>query len=160
MQIAKWLMPVVASVIVASASAAQAFSNADLKGGFGCIGTLPSASGDTTELMQLNFDGAAGATGSVHVLTSGLDCLASVASGSGYATNNDGTGLLTLKLSFSGPGCSKLAKKIGTQKVDYVLERAAMVFDFAGQNNFSSPMSNLRGSWSSFTGACTGQGQY
>jgi len=110
--------------------------------------------------MQLNFDGAAGVTGSVHVLTSGLDCLASVAAGSGYATNNDGTGLLTLKLSFSGSDCSKLSKKVGTQKVDYVLERAAMVFDFAGQNNFSGPLSNLRGSWSSFTGACTGQGQF
>src|SRR5215469_14886868 len=98
MQIAKWLMPVVASVILASASTAQAFSNADLKGGFGCIGTIPSSSGDTTELMQLNFDGAGSFTGNVHVLLSGLDCLSSVASGSGYATNSDGTGVLILKL--------------------------------------------------------------
>jgi hypothetical protein len=110
--------------------------------------------------MQLNFDGAAGFTGSVHVLTSGLDCLASVASGSGYATNNDGTGVLILKLSISGSACSKLSQKMGTQRVDYVLERAAMVFDFAGQVNFSNPLSGLKGSWSPFRGACTGQGQF
>ena len=155
-----WLMPVVASVIVASPFTAQAFSNADLKGGFGCLGTLHGTLGDVTELMQLNFNGAARVTGSVHVLVSGEDCLASVGSSSGYSTNKDGTGALTLNLSFTGSDCTQLSSKFGTQEVDFVLERASMVFDFAGQDDSFSTRSGRRSTWSSFTGSCTGQGQF
>ena len=154
MKLGKWLLAIVASLIVASPFTARAFSNADLKGGFGCIGTLHGLRGDFTELMQLNFNGAAGVTGSVHVLMSGADCLASVGSSSGYSTNKDGTGSLRLKLLFSGPQCTKLPSKFATQTVVFVLERASMVFDFGAQDDFFSPM------WSSFTGSCTGQGQF
>jgi hypothetical protein len=153
-------MPVVASVVVASPFTAQAFSNADLKGAFGCVGTLHGSLGDVTELMQLNFNGAARVTGSVHVLVSGEDCLASVNSSSHSSTNQDGTGVLTLNLSFSGPDCTKLSSKFGTLEVDFVLERASQVFDFAGQDDSFSARSGRRSTWSSFTGACTGQGQF
>src|SRR5262245_1738882 len=95
---ALWLVSIVASMAVASPFTARAFSDADLKGGFGCIGTLHGALGDVTELMQLNFNGSTRVTGSVHVLTSGKDCLASVGSSSGYSTNKDGTGSLILNL--------------------------------------------------------------
>ena len=154
MKLGKWLMPIIASVVVASPFTAQAFSDADLKGGFGCIGTLHGTRGDVTELMQLNFNGAAGVTGNVHVLMSGEDCLASVGSSSKYSTNKDGTGLLTLKLSFSGSECTRLSRKFGTQNLIFVLERAAMVFDFAAQDD------SFGVGWGSFTGACTGQGQF
>jgi hypothetical protein len=153
-------MPVVASVIVASPSPARAFSDADLTGGFGCIGKSHGTLGDFTELMQLNFNGAGRVTGSVRVLTLGQDCLASVGPNSGYSTNKPGTGSLTLSLSFSGSHCTSPSTKLGTQKLNFVLERAAMVFDFAAQDDFLSALWGPRDTRGSFTGSCTGQGQF
>ena len=153
-------MPVVASVFVASPFPARAFSDADLTGGFGCIGKTHSTLGDFAELMQLNFNGAGHVTGSVHVLALGQDCLASVGPSSGYSTNKSGTGSLTLNLAFSGSRCTSSSTKLGTQKLVFVLERAAMVFDFAAQDDFFSALWGRRDPGGSFTGSCTGQGQF
>jgi hypothetical protein len=164
-----WLAVVVAGAIVASPLAARAFSDADFTGGFGCIGTWRSVRGgklrEFTDLMQLNSDGAGGLTGSVHILSSGEDCLASVGSGSGYSVSSSGLGSFTLILSFSGSdtdndfNCAKLnSSKFTTQKFDFVLERQGHVWDVAAQDDFlSAPSDRRRDTPSSFTGYCNAQ---
>ena len=163
-----WLMVIVAGVIVGSPLTARAaFSDADLNEGAGCIGTWHSPKGDVTDLMQLNFDGLGGVTGRVHFLFSGEDCLASVGRGSGYSINTDGSGSLVLNLSFSGWDadkdfyCAKLNYgKYSSQKIDVVLERAGHVFDMAAQDDFFDAPLDLGDTRYSFTGSCTGQGQF
>jgi len=166
-----WLTVIVASAIVASPFTARAFSDADLAGGLGCIGTWRSVTSgkirNITDLMQLDFDGAGGVTGSVHFLISGEDCLASIGPGSGYSVSSSGLGSLILNLSFSGFdtdndfNCAKLSSsKFSTQKMDIVLERAGEVFDFASQDDFFSARSDSGDTPGSFTGSCTGQGQF
>jgi hypothetical protein len=92
---------------------------------------------------------------------SGEDCLASLGPGSGYAVNGDGTGLLTLHLAFSGSTCAKLSSsRIGKQNFDFVLERAAKVFDFAARDDFFRALLDSGDTQGSFTGSCTGQGQF
>ena len=166
-----WFTMVVASAIVASPHIAQAtFSDADLNEGAGCIGTWHGMGGkirDITDLMQLNFDGKGGVTGRLHFLISGEDCLASVGSGSAYSVNADGSGSLTLNLSFSGLdtnndfNCAKLnSSKFSSQTIDFVLERAGHVFDMAAQDDFSSALSDRGDTPFTLTGSCTGQGQF
>jgi len=165
------LTVIVASAIVASSLTARAaFSDADLNEGAGCIGTWHHTSGkigDVTDLMQLNFDGLGGVTGRVHFLMSGEDCLASIGRGSGYSINADGTGSLILNLSFSGFdtdkdfNCAKLNfGKFSSQKIDIVLERAGHVFDMAAQDDFFNARFDRGDTPYSFSGACTGQGQF
>ena len=162
-----WFTMIVASVIVASPYTARAFSDADLTGGFGCIGRWHGTGGkigDVTDLMQLNFDGKGGVTGSVHFLTSGEDCLASIGRGSGYSVDGDGLGSLALNLSFSGLdadndfNCAKLnSSKFSSQKIDFVLERVAHVFDMAAQDDFFSAPSDRGYTPYTLTGSCMGQ---
>jgi hypothetical protein len=163
---ALWFVVAAASVFVASPLAAQppSFSDASLTGGFGCNGTWRGPSGDITELMQLNFDSIGGVAGSVHFLFSGEDCLASIDDGSGYSVDADGLGTLTLNILFSGRdtdkdfNCATLNFSSFTlQKVDFVLERQADVFDMAAQDDFFSARSDRGDTPYSFTGACTAQ---
>jgi len=161
-----WFTVIVASVIVASpfSAGAMTFSDASLTGGFGCNGTWHDTNGDVTDMMQLNFDGKGGVTGSVHFLTSGEDCLTSIGSGSGYSVDADGLGALTLNLLFSGPDtdndfkCAKLKSRTFTvQKLDFVLERQAHVFDMAAQDDFFNAPRDRGDTVRSFTGACSAQ---
>src|SRR5215469_8905198 len=162
-----WFMVVAASVFVANPLAAQppSFSDASLTGGFGCNGTWHDPSGDITELMQLEFDSKGGLNGgSVHFLISGEDCLASIGNGSGYSVDVDGLGSLTLNLLFSGPdtdndfNCAKLKSRTFTlQKLDFVLERQADVFDMAAQDDFFNAPKDRGDTVYSFRGTCTAQ---
>lgn len=164
-----WLTVIIASAIVATPFTARAttFSDADLNEGAGCVGTWHGPSGDVTDLMQLNFDGSGGVTGRMHFLVSGEDCLTSIGRGSGYSIKADGSGSLILNLSFSGFdtdkdfNCARLNfSKFSTQKIDIVLERAGHVFDMAAQDDFFNTPFDLGDTPYSFTGTCTGQGQF
>jgi len=160
-------MVVAASVSVANPLAAQppSFSDASPTGGFGCNGTWHGPSGDITELMQLEFDSKGGLNGgSVHFLISGEDCLASIGNGSGYSVDVDGLGSLTLNLLFSGPdtdndfNCAKLKSRTFTlQKLDFVLERQADVFDMAAQDDFFNAPKDRGDTVYSLRGTCTAQ---
>ena len=161
-----WFMVVVASVFLANPLAAQppSFSDASLTGGFGCNGTWHGPSGDVTDLMQLNFDTKGGVTGSVHFLSSGEDCLASIDYGSGYSVDADGLGTLTLSLLFSGRdtdndfNCATLNfSNFTLQEIDFVLERQADVFDMAAQDEFFRARSDRGDTPFTFTGTCTAQ---
>lgn len=161
-----WFMVVVASVLFAYPLAAQSppFSDASLRGGYGCNGTWHGRSGDVTDLMQLNFDAKGGVTGSVHFLSSREDCLASIDDGSGYSVDADGLGTLTLSLSFSGGdtdndfNCATLNfSNFTLQEIDFVLERQANVFDMAAQDDFFHARSDRGDTPYSFTGTCTAQ---
>jgi len=161
-----WSAVIVASVIATSPFSARAmtFSDASLTGGYGCNGTWHGPNGDITDLMQLNFDGKGGATGSVHFLFAGEDCLASVGGISQYSVDQDGLGTLTLILLFSGRdtdndfNCSMLNfSNFTVQQIDFVLERKADVFDMAAQDDFFDSRSDGGDTNHSFTGTCSAQ---
>ena len=55
---------------------------------------------------------------------------------------------------------TELLKMIDNAKIDIVLKRAGHVFDMAAQDDFFSAPLDLGDTRYSFTGRCTGQGQF
>ncbi len=163
---ALWFAVIVGSMVATSpfSARAMAFSDASLTGGYGCSGTWHGPNGDITDLMQVNFDGKGGVTGSVHFLFAGEDCLASVGGISQYSVDQDGLGTETLILLFSGRdtdndfNCATLNfSNFTVQQIDFVLERQADVFDMAAQDDFFHSRSDRGDTNYSFTGTCTAQ---
>jgi hypothetical protein len=112
---------------------AKVFSAKDLKGPYACFGTVHNTtsgnSSEISELLQMNLDGNGGVSGTLHLLYIGEgDCKGSIAAGSNYSVSADGTGLMSLILSFSGPDsdgdvadCGGINFAFNPQKLDIIL---------------------------------------
>lgn len=152
--------------------AVHAFSNATLRGSYGCLGSLffvttDSSGAPTSEeisaVEQLSFKaGAVG--GSLRLQLSGEDCSGTVASGSSYSVGPNGIGSMSLILTFTtdpvdrDARCAGLNPLFNPHKLDLVVQENGKQFSFAGQDDLlSAPKDGGDFPPASFKGTCVSQ---
>ena len=155
-----------------NSSAVHAFSNATLRGSYGCLGSLffvgstssgAPASGEISAVEQLSFNSAGAVTGSLRLQISGEDCSGTVASGSTYSVGANGIGSLSLNFTFTTDpvdrdvNCTGLTLLKPT-KLDLVIQENGEQFAFAGQDDlFSAASDGGDIGPGSFKGTCVSQ---
>ena len=155
------------AVITTNVAQAAGFSVMSLKGSYGCLGTLGTVSPSSSaisELIQLNLDGKGAASGSMRLFLNGEECDGTLASGSAYTLNADGTGNLLLTVTFSSDPdadmtCGGLLKTVfAPEKLAILLQENGEHFAMVGSDDFFSAASdNGDITLGNFTGSCVSQ---